>query len=241
MAPPLIGILKMGSTRLSETRARRGGDYDAWFRSSLEPLGVRCVTVDAVAGPLPDTVDWDGMVITGSPASVHHRAPWSEAAGAWVAARICDGLPTLGVCYGHQLIADVLGGETLPNPGGPEVGTFEVELHTDDPLFAGLPPTFLAHLIHFDAVTRLPPGARALARSDRTEVQAFGVGEHVRCVQWHPEFDAPGTREALLQDVEALRRAGQDPEALLQGVVPLPYGTRILENFVRGFVQGRAQ
>lgn len=241
MNSPLIGILKVGSTRLSQARARRGGDYDVWFRQAMEPMDVRSVTVDGVAGPLPERVDWDGLIITGSSSSVHHRAPWSEAAGAWVAARIQEGLPTLGVCYGHQLIADALGGESLPNPGGPEVGTFEVEVHTDDPLFDGLPGTFKTHLIHYDAVTRLPPGARALARSAATEFQAFAIGEHVRCVQWHPEFDAEGTREAVLQDAEALLRAGQDPVAAAAGVVPLPQGTRVIENFVRFFVRPRGQ
>jgi GMP synthase (glutamine-hydrolysing) len=236
MKSPLIGILKVGTTRLSDARARRGGDYDAWFREALEPLGARSVTVDAVAGPLPSQVHWDGLIITGGPSSVHNREPWSEAAGAWVAARIREGMPTLGVCYGHQLIADALGGESVPNPGGPEVGNFEVEVIEDDPIFRGMPRPFHAHLIHFDAVTRLPKGARALARSAATEFQAFAVGEHVRCVQWHPEFDAGGTREAVGQDAEALRRAGHDPVDAAAGVVEIPYRTRIIENFVRLFV-----
>ena len=237
MRPPVIGILKTGSTRLVEARARRGGDYDVWFRQTLEPLGVRCEVVDAVAGPLPHQVDWDGLVITGSPASVHHRDPWSEAAGAWVAAHIQAGLPTLGVCYGHQLIADALGGEALPSPLGPEVGTYSVRLTSADPLFDGLDgEQFHAHLIHYDAVTRLPPGARVLATSALTEVQAFGIGDHVRCVQWHPEFDAPATHEAVVQDTETLRRLGHDPEALARGVRELPYGTKIIENFVTHFI-----
>lgn len=237
MKPRVIGILKTGSTRLVDARRRRGGDYDAWFRQAFEPLGVRCVVVDAVAGELPGEVDWDGLVITGSPASVHHREPWSEAAGHWVARRIAEELPTLGVCYGHQLIAHALGGEAVPNPNGPEIGTYDVELLEADPLFDGLDlASFSAHLIHYDAVTRLPAGARNLARSPLTEVQAFAVGEHVRCVQWHPEFDAPGTREAVHQDAEPLRRAGHDPDALAEGVRPLPYRERVLTNFVRYFL-----
>lgn len=238
MSRPLIGILKTGSTSLTATRRRRGGDYDVWFREALRDEEVDCEVVDAVVGPLPESVPWDGLIITGSPASVHHRAPWSEAAAAWVAARIAEGLPTLGVCYGHQLIAHALGGEAVPNPHGPEVGTYRVELLQSDPLFDGLDgASFCAHLIHYDAVTRLPNGARTLARSPLCDVQAFAIGDHVRAVQWHPEFDAIGTREAVLKDAHILAAAGQDPEALAEAVRPLPYRERILTNFVRNFVR----
>ncbi len=90
-----IAILKTGSTRLTQTVARRGGDYESWFAETLVPLGVQVEVLDAVGSELPDRNNWDGVVITGSPASVHHREPWSEAAGRWIAQRVAKGMPTL--------------------------------------------------------------------------------------------------------------------------------------------------
>jgi GMP synthase (glutamine-hydrolysing) len=235
---PHLAILKTGSTRLAASVARRGGDYEHWFAEGLRPMGATVEVLDAVGGTLPDRGSWDGIVITGSPASVHDAAPWSERAAAWVARQVADGMPTLGVCYGHQLLAHALGGTTGP-AAAHEVGLFDVELVADDPLFEGLPRTLPSFLIHYDEVTALPRDARVLARSARCPVEAFAVGAHVRAVQWHPEFDAQGVREAIAQDAQDLRARGDDPDALAAGLRELPFGARLLQNFVRGFVHPR--
>ena len=231
-----IAILKTGSTRLTQTVARRGGDYESWFAETLVPLGVQVEVLDAVGGELPDRNDWDGVVITGSPASVHHREPWSEAAGRWIARRVAKGMPTLGVCYGHQLLADALGGDTGPSHT-PELGLYDVELLAEDPLFTDLPSPWPSFEIHYDEVTQLPRDAKLLARSPRCAVQAFGIANHVRAVQWHPEFDAFGVREAIDQDADNLRRIGMDPTELRDRVEEQPLATKILENFIKEFVR----
>ncbi|MCO4768692.1 MAG: homoserine O-succinyltransferase [Deltaproteobacteria bacterium] len=235
---PRIAILKTGSTRLLDSVARRGGDYESWFAETIIPLGVEVDVIDAVSGTLPATGDWDGLVITGSPASVHDEEPWSEAAAKWVAARVREGVPTLGVCYGHQLLAHALGGATGP-AAVPEIGQFEVQITAEDPLFRGLPAVWPSFLIHYNEVTKLPEGARVLAHSPRCDVQAFAIGEHVRAVQWHPEFDAIAVREAIEQDADALARWGEDADTLIAGVEELPEGPKIVENFVREFVLDR--
>ncbi len=230
-----LAILKTGSTRLFDSVARRGGDYDAWFAATLAPLGAELEVIDAVA-TTPRDGAWDGIVITGSPASVHHEEPWSEAAAAWSRRQVEKGTPTLGVCYGHQLLAHALGGETGP-AARHEVGQFPIEVLDDDPLFEGLPRPMPTFLIHYDEVTRMPEGARLLARSPRCPVQAFAIGDHVRAVQWHPEFDAIAVREAIAQDAARLADLGDDPDALIAGVQELPSSTRILTNFVTHFVR----
>lgn len=231
-----IAILKTGSTRLCDSVARRGGDYESWFADALIPLGLEVDVLDAVHGELPTTGSWSGLIITGSPASVHDREPWSERAATWVAAQVRGGLPTLGVCYGHQLLAHALGGDTA-RAARHEVGLFPVSLIADDPLFEGLPRSLPVYLIHYNEVTVLPPGANVLARSPRCSVQAFSLGPHVRAVQWHPEFDAIGVREAIEQDAKALRELGDDPTKLIEQVRDVPFGTQLIENFVRSFVQ----
>ncbi|MDX1553326.1 MAG: gamma-glutamyl-gamma-aminobutyrate hydrolase family protein, partial [Marinobacter sp.] len=144
---PKVVILKTGTTypALRETF----GDFDSWFAARLAPeldVNVVDVTVDDLPGR-PE--DWDGVVITGSPAMVSDREPWSEHTGSWLADAVSAEIPLLGVCYGHQLLAHALGGEAGFHPRGRETGTHPIELldnALDDPLFKGLPRQFPAQL-----------------------------------------------------------------------------------------------
>ncbi len=105
------------------------------------------------------------------------RVPWSEVLAAWVAEAVPMGIPVLGVCYGHQLLAHALGGEVDYHPAGPEVGTVPVRLTPaarTDPLFARLPETFYAHATHAQSVLRLPAAAVHLAGNDYEPHHAAG-------------------------------------------------------------------
>lgn len=233
-----IAILETGHTRMKAVAARRGGGYSRWFADALDPLGVDWTAFDATAGDLPGPDHgFDGVIVTGSPASVHDREPWSEATAEWLARAVPTGLPILGVCYGHQLLAHALGAPVGPNPLGPSLGTFPVDVVEDDPLFAGMDRPLRAHFVHYDAVLALPDGARLLATSPRCPIQSFAVGDTVRAVQWHPEFDAEGARVAITQDAARLAEAGQDVESLLAQVAVLPQREQVLVNFVRRFVE----
>ena len=139
--------------------AERKGDFDAWFARRFGWPVHRFRVVDAVGGEaLPPAGSVDGLVISGSAHCVHDYPDWSVRAGAWIAEVIALGIPTLGVCYGHQLIGDVLGGEVGLNPLGREMGVCPVKQHGDDPLFEGLPREFAVIQTHVDAVNTLPPG-----------------------------------------------------------------------------------
>ena len=87
---------------------------------------------------------------------------------------------------------------------------------------------------------QLPEGATLLASSERATVQAFRLGDSAWGVQWHPEFDDDGVRVALEQDRRVLTEAGQDVEALITAVCPLPDRERVLRNFVTVVRQRRA-
>jgi GMP synthase (glutamine-hydrolysing) len=140
---------------------------------------------DVTAGEVPATHEYDAAIVTGSRASVYWDEEWIADLKAWVSEGIERGLPMLGVCYGHQLLAAVLGGE-VDAMDDYEIGYREVT-HRGGRLFEGVGETFTAFTTHSDEVTALPPGATVLAENDRS-VHAFRKGR-VFGVQFHPEYD----------------------------------------------------
>jgi GMP synthase (glutamine-hydrolysing) len=214
------------------------GDYPDWFARRLAARAALRV-VRAWDDPLPPPTACDGALVTGSPWSVVDPAPWMDGAAAWLldAAR---SRPVLGVCFGHQLLARALGGAVERNPGGREAGTREVRL-TDagrrDPLFAGCPERLLVQQTHEDHVSLMPPGATTLAVNDFSPVQAFAVGDSIRCVQFHPEMDAAHSR--AYGDCRRARYDAECPggaEAVLASIRETPDASRILDNWLQRFV-----
>jgi GMP synthase (glutamine-hydrolysing) len=150
--------------------------------------------------------------------------------------------PVLGVCFGHQLLARALGGRVERHGGGPEAGTFDVDLTEAgraDPLFAGLPPRLAVQEGHEDHVPEPPPGAVLLATNAHTPVQAFALGPRIRGVQFHPEFDAARTRAFIEADRDWLDRVRPGlADASLASVRATREAPRVLANWVDGFVEG---
>jgi GMP synthase (glutamine-hydrolysing) len=148
--------------------------------------------------------------------------------------------PVLGVCFGHQLVAHALGGRVERNPRGREAGTGEIRL-TDagrrDPLFAGLPPVLEVQQTHTDHVASLPDSAEVLAVNDFTPVQAFAVGDLMRCVQFHPELDAARSRSLNEGRRELLdREAPGGAAAVLSSIRRTRHGADVLENWLHRLV-----
>jgi GMP synthase (glutamine-hydrolysing) len=234
-------ILQAGSA--DPALRRRLGDYPAWFARLLGPT-VELRVVRPYAEKLPALAPFAGVLMTGSPWSVTAPEPWMDAAASYMldAART---RPVLGVCFGHQLLARALGGRVEKNPLGREAGTARVSLTPAgqrDPLFAGLPTTFAVQQTHEDHVALLPPGATLLAGNRFSPVQAFAVGEAVRCVQFHPEMDA--ARSRLNAEIRRARLDAQAPggaEAVLASIAVTREAERTLTNWVERFVGARAR
>ncbi len=224
-------LLKTGST-FPELSARKG-DFEDWFARGLGwPLS-RLHVVDVVTGgTLPDPANADPVLVTGSSAHVHDHDAWSVRTGEWLAAAARAGVPILGVCYGHQLLADALGGDVGPNPKGREIGVCEVEVVLADPLFEGLPSRFPVIQTHSDAVNAPPAGADVLARNANSSAQAMRFGA-ARTTQWHPEFDADAIRHYISARAEVIdAESGAGTAARLLGrVVEVDTGPVILRNF----------
>lgn len=231
---PRLVILKTGTTYPALREVF--GDFDSWFVARLAPelnVHVVDVTVDDLPGR-PE--DWDGIVITGSPAMVSDREPWSEQTASWLADAVRAEIPVLGVCYGHQLLAHALGGEAGYHPRGRETGTHTVELldaALDDPLFTGLPRQFPAQLTHRQSVLRLPEEAVLLGRNEFEPHQAFRLGPCAWGVQFHPEFSSEVMQAYLEVQAPDLAKEGLDADALLAAVRSAPEASSLLDRFSR--------
>jgi GMP synthase (glutamine-hydrolysing) len=226
-------ILAAGST-VPAIAARRG-DFDRWIRERTGDAWAGTWTVHDVrtAAPLPGPRDADAFIITGSSSSVTERAPWMLRAEELVRGIERAGAPLLGICFGHQMIAQALGGEVKKNPRGREIGTVRLQRIGDDPLFAGLPRAFDVNATHVDSVARLPPHAEVLATTALDSVSAFRVGPRVRAVQFHPEIDADVMRAYVKARAPWIESEGGDPQALLAAVHEGTPGREMLRAFAR--------
>jgi GMP synthase (glutamine-hydrolysing) len=171
----------------------------------------------------------DGAIISGSQSSVYDDRPWIQDLSRWVEGALADGLPLLGVCWGHQLLAQVLGGTV--KGGNYELGYVSVHQEAADPIWDDIPDPFTVFATHSDHVVALPPDATLLASND-TGVQAFRSGP-AYAVQFHPEYDRT-TAEAMIRSKDlpdADRQAALDtctPEAVAAARAP----KRLFENFL---------
>ena len=182
----------------------------AWFGTWIEEAGVALDVRRPYANgdALPaDLSGHAGLLVLGGSmgADEHDRAPWLPAVKELVRAAVPAGVPTLGICLGHQVVASALGGIVTGNPGGTQRGVLDVGWTADayaDPLFGVRPP----RAVHWndDVVVVLPPGTRVLARAVAGEAQVLRFADHVWGIQSHPEVDG-----RVLQDWADDERGGQ--------------------------------
>jgi GMP synthase-like glutamine amidotransferase len=160
--------------------------------------------------PVPTGLDeFDLMVVMGGPMDVWQEArhPWMAAEKAAIRRWVHElGRPYLGVCLGHQLLADALGGEVGPMTK-PEIGLMEIELTQAglaDPAFCRLPSPFYGLQWHGAQVRRPPLGGVVLASNRHCAIQALRVGRWAWGVQFHLEVDEDTVSEwALVPEYRA--------------------------------------
>ena len=172
---------------------------------------------------IPSLEGYDALLVLGGPMGAH-----DDEQHAWLATvkeRVRDarriGLPTLGICLGHQLIAVALGGTTDKNPYGQQLGLLGVgwtAAAPGDELMGPLARPRRGVQWNDDVVTALPDGATLLAATGRGEIQAVRFAPTVWGVQLHPEVDVTLLRPWAESDRGSHEARGIDQDALLRDI-----------------------
>jgi GMP synthase-like glutamine amidotransferase len=168
-------------------------EHPGILRDFLREDGLTWRAVELDLGePIPDLADFRALVVMGGPMDVWEEDlhPWLRAEKAAIRAAFERRMPVLGICLGHQLLAEALGGE-VGLASRPEVGLMEVELTASgraSGFLAGLPANLACLQWHGAEVKRAPAGAEVLAASPVSAVQAMAVGDRALGIQFHVEI-----------------------------------------------------
>ncbi len=165
--------------------------------------------------PLPTDLDnVHGVVALGGDQNADEPHDWLPRERELLAEAHAKGIPTVGICLGHQILAQALGGEVGKMPT-PEAGFVPVELSHEgrnDTILSGVAWNAPRFQIHAYEVATPPPGAAVLASSERCKVQAFRAGHRTYGFQHHFEFDLAFIDSHIGAHPGEYQAAGVSPE-----------------------------
>lgn len=197
-----IGLLLMG--HVDPKSQHIGGDYPELFAAlldeSLTAHGIELVRYDLDEERFPLSVnECDGWLCSPSRLSAYDPVPWLADAEELLRAFVATEKPFVGICFGHQLLAQALGGFVERSPLGWGVGLQDYEIVSRRPWMDGVngAEKFALMGSHQDQVIRLPADAELLFRSDFCPFGGFAIGERAWTIQTHPEF-TPDLADHLL-------------------------------------------
>ncbi len=185
-----LGILEAGLVR--EDISADFDTYPQMFEtllSSADP-DLNYKTFRAVESEIPESAkDCDAWLITGSRHGVYEDHDWIEPLSNLVREAYAEDIPLVGICFGHQLIAQALGGKVIKSDKGWGVGVHQYELK-DEPGWMHSPNGKVKiNAFHQDQVVEVPEGAQVIASSEFCVNAALIYGDKAISFQGHPEFE----------------------------------------------------
>ncbi|TAG28406.1 MAG: type 1 glutamine amidotransferase [Rhodobacterales bacterium] len=195
-----IGILQTGE---SPDALRDQGDYPDFFETLLAGRGLTFLRFAVLRNDFPADVHvCDGWLITGSRFGAYEDHPWIPPLEDFIRAAYAAHVPVVGVCFGHQIIAQAMGGRVEKFAGGWSVGPTEYDFGDR---------TYTLNAWHQDQVTEKPEGAEVVASTDFCANAALLYDDRMFTVQPHPEF-----RREFVEGLIKVRGPGLVPDPILQ-------------------------
>ncbi len=174
-----IGLLLAG--HMPEALSDTVGDYPDLYGAMLAPHAITCTAWDVTAGELPEGPRAaEGWLISGSRHGAYDDLPWVAPLEDFMRSVAAAGVPLLGICFGHQIVAQALGGRVEKWKGGWTLGP--------TPYAFADGTTYTLNAWHQDQVTAPPEAARTIATAPGCAHAALAIGETILTVQPHPEF-----------------------------------------------------
>ncbi|HOZ34881.1 MAG TPA: type 1 glutamine amidotransferase [Tabrizicola sp.] len=194
-----IGILQTGE---SPDALRDQGDYPDFFETLLAGRGLTFRRWAVLRGDFPDSVqDCDGWLITGSRFGAYEDHPWIPPLEEFIRAAYAARVPVVGICFGHQIIAQAMGGKVEKYAGGWSVGPTDYDFGDQ---------TYTLNAWHQDQVVKKPDMAKVLSSTAFCENAALLYDDRMFTVQPHPEF-----QKDFMAGLIKHRGPGLVPDALL--------------------------
>ncbi len=206
----LIGILETGRP---PEMLREHGSYPAMFERLLGPASSELAfkTFAAIDGEVPsDPHACDAWLVTGSRHGAYERLPWMLKLEQLLRDAVAAKVPVVGICFGHQILAQALGGKVVKSPKGWGFGLHSYDI-SEAPAFAGKAPASVTiAALHQDQVVVVPEGGRVVGSSDFCPNAVIAYGDTALSFQPHPEFNVP-----FLRGLSEHRLKGLAPDAVL--------------------------
>ncbi len=186
-----IGILEAGL--INDKLKHRFDPYPLVFERFLGRAGadLEVQGYSVVRGEFPASInECDGWLITGSRHGVYEKTDWMQRLEDFVRQLATSEAPLVGICFGHQIIAQALGGEVVKSDKGWGIGLHSYRLEQEYSWMQQTPAQVGIYAFHQDQVVKCPPGAQVFASSDFCPIAGLSYGESIISLQAHPEFEA---------------------------------------------------
>jgi len=185
-----IGILESGL--INEKLSAQYDSYPLMFTTLLNQAttDLEYQTYSVVQGEMPQSIhDCDGWLITGSRHGAYEKLDWILELEHFIRDVYRTAIPLVGICFGHQVIAQALGGEVVKSDKGWGIGLHRYEITKSLDWMGETPQCVQIHAFHQDQVTLLPASAAIFSRSEFCPYAGLSYGDSIISVQGHPEFE----------------------------------------------------
>ncbi len=211
------------------------GHSSDWIPSIINNNKVNFVIKKVYDNDFEIDVKPDAFILTGSKYSVYDDLDWINNLKSYLERIVPLNKPILGICFGHQILAEVLGGIVEKNHLGWELGSYNIELTEAgqmSDLFKNINTNDIFYESHQDYVKTLPENSISLARTDKAN-QSFIYADSIYGVQFHPEFTWDVTK--ALMDIRIKNGINVDNVAIDES----KKGNKILHNFIDILERGK--